>query len=61
MNNLLNLIIYLLLGGVIIYLVYWILGMVAIDPRLRQVISVVVAVIVIIWLLVTFVPGLSLG
>jgi len=34
--------------------------MIAIDARLRQVISVVVAVIVIIWLLVTFVPGLSL-
>ena len=60
MNELLRLIIYLLLGGVIIYLVYWILGMIAIDARLRQVISVVVAVIVIIWLLVTFVPGLSL-
>ena len=60
MNSLLQLLIYLLIGGAIIYVVYWILGMIAIDPRLRQAISVVVAVIVIIWLLVTFVPGLSL-
>jgi len=59
-NSLLQLLIYLLIGGAIIYVVYWILGMIAIDPRLRQAISVVVAVIVIIWLLVTFVPGLSL-
>ena len=59
MNSLLQLLIYLLLGGVIVYVVFWILGMIPLDARLRQVITFVVAIIVIIWLLVTFVPGLS--
>jgi hypothetical protein len=57
MNSLLQLLIYLLIGGVIVYVVFWILGMLAIDARLRQVITLVVSVAVLIWLLVTFVPG----
>lgn len=60
MNELLRLLVYLLIGGLIVYVVYWILGMIALDPKIRQVLSVVVAVVVIIWLLITFVPGLSL-
>jgi hypothetical protein len=58
MNSLLQLLIYLLIGGVIVYVVFWILGMLAIDARLRQVITLVVSVAVLIWLLVTFVPGI---
>ena len=57
MNSLLQLLIYPLIGGVIVYVVFWILGMLAIDARLRQVITLVVSVAVLIWLLVTFVPG----
>ena len=58
MNALMELAIYLLIGGLIIFLVHWIVGMLAIDAALKQVILVVVAVIVIIWLLMTFLPGL---
>lgn len=58
MNSLLQLVIYLLLGGLIIFVVQWIVGMLNIDAGLKQVILVVVAVIVIIWLLMTFLPGL---
>jgi hypothetical protein len=57
MNSLLQLLLYLLIGGVIVYIVFWILGMLAIDARLKQVITLVVSVAVLIWLLVTFVPG----
>ena len=58
MNTLVQLVIYLLLGGLIIFVVHWIIGMLAIDAALKNVILVVVAVVVILWLLVTFVPGL---
>lgn len=58
MNSLLQLLIYLLIGGVIIFVVQWIIGMLALDEGLKRVILVVVAVIVLIWLLSTFLPGM---
>jgi anaerobic C4-dicarboxylate transporter len=59
MNTLVQLIIYLLLGGVIIWLTQWILSMVTLDGRLKQAILVVVAVLVIVWLVTTFLPRLT--
>lgn len=56
MNMLVELIIYLLLGGVIIWLTQWILGMLTLDGRLKQAILVVISVLVIIWLVTTFLP-----
>jgi len=60
MNSLLQLLIYLLIGGAIVYVVFWILGMLAIDQALKNVIVVVVSILVLVWLLITFVPGLGL-
>jgi hypothetical protein len=38
--------------------VYWIIGMLALPQPVKNIILVIVAVIVLIWLLVTFVPGI---
>jgi hypothetical protein len=54
----LRLLIYLLLGGLVVYAVYWIIGMLALPQPVKNIILVIVAVIVLIWLLVTFVPGI---
>jgi len=53
-DGLVRLIIYLLLGGLIIWIVYWIIGMLAIPQQVKTVILIIVAVIVILWLLSTF-------
>jgi hypothetical protein len=53
-NGLVRLIIYLLLGGLIIYIVYWILGMLTLPQPVKTVILIILAVIVLLWLLSTF-------
>ncbi len=53
-EGLVQLIVYLLLGGVIVYLVYWVLGMVTLPQPAKQAIMVVLAIIVLLWLLRTF-------
>ena len=53
-DGLVRLIIYLLLGGLVIYLVYWILGMLTLPQPVKTVILIVVAVVVLLWLLSTF-------
>lgn len=54
MMDLVDLIIYLLLGGLVIYVVYWILGMLALPEQIKKVVMVVVAVSGLLWLLQTF-------
>jgi len=56
MNSLVELLVYLLVSALIIYVVFFILGMLAIDARLKQVLLVVVSFVVIIWLVLTFLP-----
>jgi hypothetical protein len=53
-DGLVQLIIYLLLGGVVVYLVYWILGMLTLPQPAKQIFLVVLAIIVLLWLLRTF-------
>jgi hypothetical protein len=53
-DGLVQLIIYLLLGGVVVYLVYWILGMLSLPQPAKQAILVVVAIVALLWLLRTF-------
>jgi len=53
-DGLVRLIIYLLLGGLIVFIVYWIIGMLALPQQVKTVILIVVAVIVLLWLLSTF-------
>jgi hypothetical protein len=53
-DGLVRLIIYLLLGGLIIYIVYWILGMLTLPQPVKTVILIILAVIVLLWLLATF-------
>jgi hypothetical protein len=54
----LRLLIYLVIGGLIIYAVYWIVGMLDLPPQVKKIITVVIAILVLIWLIVTFFPGL---
>jgi len=53
-DGLVRLLIYLVLGGLIVYLVYWIVGMLTIPQQVKTVILVIVAVVVLLWLLATF-------
>jgi len=53
-SGLIQLLIYLLVGGLVIYLVYWILGMLTLPQPVRNVILVILALIVLLWLLRTF-------
>jgi hypothetical protein len=53
-ESLISLLIYLLIGGLIIWVVYYILGMLTLPQPVKQIILVVVAIIALLWLLRTF-------
>jgi hypothetical protein len=53
-RGLIELIIYLLLGGLLLYIVFWILGMLTLPQQVKTIILIIVAVIVLLWLLSTF-------
>jgi hypothetical protein len=53
-DGLVRLLIYLVLGGLIIWIVYWIVGMLTLPQQVKTVILIIVAVIVLLWLLSTF-------
>ncbi len=52
-ENLISLIVYLLLGGIAIYIVYWIVGMLTLPQPVKTAICLIVALIVLLWLLMT--------
>jgi putative flippase GtrA len=52
-GGLINLLIYLLVGGLIVYVIYWILGMLALPEPIGKIVSIIVAVIVLLWILST--------
>ncbi len=58
-NGLVQLLVYLLVGGLIIYVFFWIVGMLTIPQPIKNVITVIVALIVLLWLLSTLgvLPG----
>jgi len=45
------LLIYILVGGLIVYAAVWLLGLLALPQPVKNIISVIVAVIVLLWLL----------
>lgn len=53
-GGLLQLLIYLLIGGLIIYAVYWIIGLLELPPQVKTIAALIVAIVVLIWLLRTF-------
>ena len=57
-NAMLNLLVYLLLGGLVIYAVYWILGMIDLPVEVRRTVTIVLAVLVLVWLIWAIAPGL---
>ena len=52
-HGLVQLLIYLIVCGLIVYVVYWILGLLSLPEPVRTVIGVLVAVVVLLWLLST--------
>jgi hypothetical protein len=52
----LELLIYLLLGGLVVYAVYWIVGMIDLPPEVKRTVTLVFAVLVIVWLVYTLKP-----
>jgi hypothetical protein len=58
--DLINLLIDILIAGVILYAVYWFLGMIALPQQLKNIILFIIGLIAIIWLLGLFTGGASL-
>ena len=54
MNDLVQLLLYLLVGGLIVYVVQWVIGLLNLPAVVKNVILLVVAILVIVWLLRTF-------
>jgi hypothetical protein len=52
-SALINLLVYLLVGGLIVYVVLWIVGMLAIPQPIKNVIVAIIAIIVLLWILST--------
>jgi hypothetical protein len=50
-SGLIQLLLYLLIGGLIVYVVYWIIGMTPLPQPVKNVVGVIVAIIVLLWLL----------
>lgn len=50
---LIQLLVYLLIGGVIIYIFYWILGMIALPQPAKQIVLLIVGLAILLWLLRT--------
>lgn len=51
MNELLNLIIYLLLAGVLLYVIQLVLGMLALPTQVKTIILIVIGLVILIWIL----------
>lgn len=54
----------LLIGLVILVVIYWILTLIPMDARMRQIVTVVFAIIVLLWLIMVLTghtTGLALG
>ena len=56
-NAMLELLVYLLLGGAVIGVVYWILGMIDLPVEVRRTITIVLSVLVLVWLIWAIAPG----
>lgn len=50
---LISLLIYLIIGGILIYIVMWIVGMLAIPQPIKTAITILIALIVVLWILST--------
>jgi len=54
----LELLVYLLLGAAVIMVVYYILGRIDLPPDMKSALTLVFAVLVIVWLVYTLAPGI---
>jgi len=52
-SNLVYLLIYILVGGLIVYAAVWLLGLLALPQPVKNIIAVIIAIIVLLWLLGT--------
>jgi len=59
LEGMLELLLYLLLGGGVIAVVYWILGMIDLPPEVRGTVTLIFAVLVIVWLVYTLAPWVT--
>lgn len=50
---LISLLIYLIIGGILIYICMWIVGMLNIPQPIKTAITILIAVIVVLWILRT--------
>jgi len=56
-NAMLELLLYLLLGAAVIMVVYYILGRIDLPPDVKSAVTLIFAVLVIVWLVYTLAPG----
>lgn len=53
LSNLVYLLLYILIGGLIVYAAVWVLGLLTLPQPVKNIIAVIVAIIVLLWLLGT--------
>lgn len=54
---LLSLLIYVVVFGLVCYLIIWAMGYLAVPEPIRKVVTVIIVLIAVIWLLSNFLPG----
>lgn len=52
--HLIPLLVQLLIGGLVVYAVYWFIGMLALPEPFKKIVMVVIAIIALLWLLGLF-------
>ena len=56
---LISLLIWLLIIGLVIYLIFWVMSYLGVPEPIRKVVTVVVVVIAILWIVGNFLPGVG--
>ena len=51
MSELLTLLIYLLIGGIVIYVVNLIIGMLSLPPQVKTIVLIIVGLVFLLWIL----------
>ena len=55
--SLISLLIFVLVAGLIIYLIFWAMSYLGLPEPIRKVVVVIVVLIAVVWLLSNFLPG----
>lgn len=55
--SLVSLLIFVLVAGLVIYLIFWAMNYLGMPDPIKKVVTVIVVIIAVVWLLSNFLPG----